>query len=223
MDSLRKGPAAPEKLVEQTGILPVEYPPALPFAPGKSPFLVKGSYYKELQDRLVDWDGILNAVDDAAVREFGGQRFLASEWYDYLPVLWMARGLGVYMGCPADQAITEQAIRNAKRQLSGIYKFVLSFASPEMGMRRMRNVYKQIYNFGRCEITVSGNTAATSYHEWPRMMAWLYQVTTDAWVGTLLKISGATGIRRDWAEPEPNGTRDGVELVRLEVKTTWTR
>jgi len=54
-------------------------------------------------------------------------------------------------------------------------------------------------------------------------MAWLYQVTTDAWVGTLLKISGATGIKREWAAPQRDGTRDGVELVRLDVKTTWTR
>jgi hypothetical protein len=223
MEIAHTGPTAAAKLVEQTGLRPVEYPPALPFPPGKSPFEVKGSYYKELQDRLVDWDGIMNSVDDAAVRDFGRQRFLASEWYDYMPVLFMARGLGVYLGCPADEAITEQAIRNAKRQVSGIYKFVLSFTSPELGMRRMRSVYRQIYNFGRCDITISGNTAVASYHQWPAMMAWLYQVTTDAWVGTLLKVSGATRITRDWAEPVPDGIRDGVELVKLEVRTTWTR
>jgi hypothetical protein len=48
-------------------------------------------------------------------------------------------------------------------------------------------------------------------------------VTTDAWVGTLLEISGATRITRDWAEPVPDGIRDGVELVKLEVRTTWLR
>jgi hypothetical protein len=223
MDNARKDVAVAAKLVEQTGLLPVQFPAALPFPAGQSPFLVKGSIYKELQDRLVDWDGIMDAIDDRAVRDFGRQRFLASGWYDYLPVLFMARGLGIYLGCPADEAITEQAIRNAKRQLSGIYKFVLSFTSPEVGMRRMRSVYKQIYHFGRCEITIAGNTAVTSYHEWPSLMAWLYQVTTDAWVGTLLNIAGATRIKREWAPPEPDGTREGVDLVRLDVRTTWSR
>ena len=223
MESAKRVAAAPEKLVEQTGILPVEFPAALPFAPGASPFLIKGSYYRELQERLVDWDGIVKGVQDPAVRAFGLQRFLASEWYDYLPVLLLAKALGEYMGCPADVAITEQAVRNAKRQLGGIYKFVLSFTSPEVGMRRMRNVYRQIYNFGRCEIDVKGNTAVTSYHEWPSIMAWLYQVTTDAWVGTLLKISGAKSVKRDWAPPQPDGNREGVELVRLEVRTSWSK
>ena len=88
-------------------------------------------------------------------------------------------------------------------------------------MRRMRNVYRQIYGFGRCEIEVSESRATASYHEWPAMMAWIYQVTTDAWVGTLLHIAGATSIRRHWAPPVPDGKRDGVELVRLEVQTTW--
>jgi hypothetical protein len=223
METEKRGAAAAERLVDQTGILPVSFPSTLPFPPGSSPFLVKGSYYRELQDRLVDWEGIIKCVEDPAVRAFGLQRFLASEWYDYLPVLFMARGLGVYMGCPADVAISEQAVRNAKRQLGGIYKFVLSFASPEVGMRRMRNVYRQIYHFGRCEIEVKGNSAVTSYHEWPSMMAWLYQVTTDAWVGTLLKISGAKSIRRDWAPPQPDGNRDGVDLVRLDVRTSWMK
>lgn len=219
----KKGAGAVEKLVEQKGLLPVEFPARLPFPPGQSPFLIKGSYYKELQDRLVDWEGIMKAVGDDAVRAFGTQRFLASEWYDYLPVIFMARGLGQYLEVPADQAISDQAIKNARRQLSGIYKFVLSFASPAMGMRRMRNVYRQIYNFGRCEIEVTENNAVASYHEWPAMMAWVYQVTTDAWVGTLLNIAGATNIKRIWAPPVPDGTRDGVSLVRLEVQTTWSR
>ena len=217
------GAGTVEKLVEQKGLLPAEFPSSLPFAPGASPFLIKGSYYKELQERLVDWDGIMKRVPDPAVRQFGLQRFLASEWYDYLPTLFMARALGEYMDRPPDQALSDQAVKNARRQLSGIYKFVLSFASPEMGMRRMRNVYRQIYNFGRCEIEVSGNTAVASYHEWPAMMAWLYQVTTDAWVGTLLNIAGASGIKRHWAPPVPDGTREGVSLVRLEVHTSWNR
>jgi hypothetical protein len=215
--------AAAETLVEQTGLLRVAFPAALPFLPGTSPFLVKGSYYRELQERLVDWDGIMGAVDDGAVREFGLQRFLATEWYDYLPVLLMARALGIYLDCPADQAIGDQAVKSARRQLSGIYKFVLSFASPEVGMRRMSNVYRHIYSFGRCEISISGDRAVSTYHEWPLMMAWLYQVTTDAWVGALLGISGATSVRRAWSAPVPDGTRDGVDLVRLEVRTTWAR
>jgi hypothetical protein len=222
MELARNVSAAAEKLVER-GLLPVAFPAALPFPPGTSPFLVKGSYYCELQERLVDWDGIMGAVDDAAVREFGLQRFLATKWYDYLPVLLMARGLGIYFDCPADQAISEQAVENARRQLSGIYKFVLSFASPEVGMRRMSNVYRHLYNFGRCEISVSGDSAVSTYHEWPLMMAWVYQVTTDAWVGTLFGISGATRVRRVWSAPVPDGTRDGVDLVRLEVRTTWAR
>jgi hypothetical protein len=48
-------------------------------------------------------------------------------------------------------------------------------------------------------------------------------VTTDAWVGTLLKISGASHITREWAPPEPDGNKEGVELVKLSVKTSWTR
>jgi hypothetical protein len=184
---------------------------------------VKGSIYRELQERLVDWDGIMKCVDDLGVREFGMQRFLANDWYDYLPMLFMARGLGTYLNCPAEQALSDQAAKNAKRQLGGIYKFVLSFTSPEIGMRRMRNVYRQIYRFGRCEIDVSGAGAVATYHEWPAMMAWLYQVTTDAWVGTLLKISGATNVHRDWSVPVPTGSEQGVDLVKLEVRTSWAR
>jgi hypothetical protein len=223
MQIVRDVAATAEKLVDQKGLLPVSFPAALPFRPGTSPFLIKGSYYRELQERLLDWDRIVEAIDDTAVREFGLQRFLATEWYDYLPVIMIARGLGIYFGCPADQAISEQAAKNARRQLSGIYKFVLSFASPEVGMRRMSNVYRQLYNFGRCEISISGDSAVSTYHQWPLMMAWLYQLTTDAWVGTLLGIAGASRVKRTWSAPVPDGTRDGVDLVRLEVRTTWVR
>ena len=213
--------------------MPLLFPTKLPFAPGASPFHIKGSVYVSTLRRTAETapDGLARAIaalDDPALQAFFRQKFLAGGWYDYLPILMFARITNVLVvGSTKEQALEERlqwtAKLHAEQDVGGLYKFLLRFTSPEAAMQRMPGIYRQYYDFGRVETTILGEGVADSVvHGWPELAARFFQIYNREFNDRVLVLAGARDTKAVYAPFEPDGETAGVPLVRMRIRTTWT-
>ena len=151
------------------GRLPLVFPPKLPIPAGTSPFHIKGSAYTGLRDRQANLvpgglKQVLKFIDDPAAREFLSQKFMPSGWYDYLPVLLLVGGAVAATGRSAEDLVTAGAILHAEQDLSGVYRVLLFFTSPEAAIRRMPVIHQQYFDFGNTDARIVGRGVAESSH-----------------------------------------------------------
>jgi hypothetical protein len=209
--------------------LPLVLPTKLPVPAGKSPFHIKGSAYSGLRTRQVKMvpgglEAVLKLVEDAETRDFLRQKFMPTEWYDYLPVLVLAGAAVAASGREADDIISEGAIKHAEQDLGGVYRILLFFTTPETAMRRMPVVHKQYFDFGDADVRIVGKGVAESFITGvPAIAAPFYELYVGEFVNRLLVLSGGKNPHAQWAEPEPDGEKAGIQTVEIRVRTTWNR
>jgi hypothetical protein len=209
--------------------VPLVLPSKLPMPAGKSPFHIKGSAYAGLRTRQVKQvpgglEQVLKFIEDPVTREFLRQRFLPTEWYDYLPVLILAGAAVAATGRQADDLITEGAVKHAEQDLGGVYRLLLFFTAPETAMRRMPIVYRQYFDFGNSDVRIVGKGVAESVISGvPAIAAPFFELYVGEFVHRLLVLSGGKNPRAQWATPEPDGEKAGIQTVQIQVRTTWSR
>lgn len=211
--------------IEEPLVLPAE----LPFPAGKSPFRAKGSIYKGTKrSHIANVPGgtraVAEAIEDPAVRAFYEQDFLANEWYDYLPVLPIGRAIVKVQGGTPEEVLSEAAERHAERDLSGIYKVLLRFTSPEAAMKRMPRVTDQYFEFLRTEVEVpEPGVAISTIHGMPDIVGPFYRIYVGAFVHRLIELAGGRNPVAIWEQPAPAGFKAGIQLVRMRVRTMWKK
>src|SRR5215831_20665518 len=96
----------------------VSLPPTLPFPAGQGPFRIKGSVYAGVKARYAKQypgglDGLAQLIGDPDLETFCKQKFLSSGWYDYLPLLLIARaGTIALMNNSADRRSYDEVLRS---------------------------------------------------------------------------------------------------------------
>jgi hypothetical protein len=208
-------------------------PTTLPYPPGNSPFHVKGSVYVGLRRRLdAELPGglrrIVHRLGDPELEKFCLQAFLSNAWYDYFPLLLIARAATIaHMKDTADkrsfeQVIEDDAAKHAESDLGGVYKILLRFTSPESAMRRQSYVLRQYYDFGAIEVQKLEEGLSELYvRGWPTIGLPLLRAYNCAFTHRIVVLSGGRDPHSEWGEVEPDGTMAGVDLGKVFVRTTW--
>jgi hypothetical protein len=210
-------------------VLPLRSADELPFATGSSPFHMKGNAYRNAKlfhERVVPGGiaAVAAALETEALKEFYQQRFLASTWYDALPILIITGTAARLRGQDGALFLSESARQMADSDLGGVYKLLLSIASPETALARMSRVQRQYFDFGDVRLTASGDGFADTYiGGMPALMASYYRVVSTEFVHRLLTLSGARDPAATWTPFEPDGVQADMPLVKTRVHTTWTR
>jgi hypothetical protein len=211
----------------------IPLPATLPFPPGESPFHTKGSVWLGARrqaelDFAGGMDGLAATLGDPALAAFCKQRFLSNAWYDYLPILLVVRATALaHMRNQDDLRSLEQllegsAAQHAERDLGGVYKILLRFTSPEAAMRRLPQVTQQYYDFSASEVTVpEPGVAETLITGWPAIALPMLKIYNAAFMHRLIALSGGRNPAAEWRLPEPDGSKAGVSLIKIRVRTTW--
>src|SRR5690242_15864350 len=116
------------------------------------PFRTKGLTWKgarEFYDRVVP--GGAAAVARACgpeLRPFLEEPVLPSSWYDVLPIVKVAATAAKLAGKPADVMVRENAAFVARRDMGGVYRFILSMVPPDTVALRLGRLSLQYFDFG---------------------------------------------------------------------------
>lgn len=196
------------------------------FAPGESPFKVKGSPYATIVEHARGIEGgmerFLEHLPDDAYREFARAVFLPVSKYDALPLVPLTRALSAAEGSDHFDSVRERSRRSAERDLSGVYRLLLKAVSPQNAVERLQKVSLSYFNFGE---------AAILQRERGHVVAELREIpgSLGAWFEPMLAGYGPVLIERAGgrnavveASTHPDGEAHGVPLGTIRIEFRWT-
>jgi hypothetical protein len=180
-----------------------DVPPPQPA--GKSPFHIKGQFYIQAM-RALDRSRADRARMPTDLRDFCAQRFLASSWYDALPLVRIAMFEADHRGQDVRELTREQAERAAEHGLRGVYKlFVPLFMPQTVVMRtlgaRMVAAIGQFYDFAPAKVIEpsDSHTLTIERADVPLCMLEWWSINATHYALTALKIAGVKDVRGEYA------------------------
>jgi hypothetical protein len=202
-------------------------PQRLRFAPGKSPFHVKGVVYRyffEYLDHQLEGGRarLLAAIDEPDLRAFADQPFLAGTFYDTAPIMALCERAASLLGRPFLGFVREFAEQQAETDIKGIYRMLLRLVSPDLVMDRVPAAAKQYFDFVSTEVEKLGpKSYRSTAHGIPEPLMQFYMTVTEAFLSRALTLAGAKELVHRWLPPQPDGVREGVPLVVCSRELSW--
>jgi hypothetical protein len=201
----------------------------LPFAPGESPFHVKGLAYRghlAYAEKFVPGGNaaILTALDaDAKLEAFFGQSFLASSRYDVMPLALAGLGASRVTGLTFHEFVRLRSNWQAREDVNGVYRMMLNLASPEMVASRFPALMQQYLDFGHAEteVVAKGHVRTTTRGIPLPLVAWASAVS-QGYLEEVFRIIGARGTDITFAGASPaKEPAHGVMALDLTTDVRW--
>ena len=199
----------------------------LPCAPGSSPFHLKGLAYRGLVHSVAalpgGLDALCDALDDPALRDFVRQPFLASGWYDLLPIHPITETLAKLVHQPFAAVVRTGTMAQARYDALHVFQRMYDGATVEDMPARVPRFNAQYLDFGRSEVKWSGTKQLVSrIHDAPWYSAEWQSAMMAAYTEESARISGATGVTVTPLPPVALPSHGGFRVVTLGCELRWT-
>lgn len=199
-------------------------PEELPFAPGASPFHLKGIVYRaHAEFAKAHIPGGERAVNEAfrspQMRAFMEQPFLASSWYDAMPIVPVWHACARVLGQNPTDFLRMRTRQQANQDIHGVYRLILKVASAEAVAVRLPRVMLQYFDFGKTTSRVVRPGVIQFEHSGiPQPMVPWFGIVGETYVSVALEIAGAKGFQVRRRPILPGGETSGVPLATLSVE-----
>ncbi|EYF00249.1 hypothetical protein [Chondromyces apiculatus] len=200
--------------------------PPLPVPAGTSYFHIKGSFYAGILAR-VDREipggmaRLLDELPEPSLRTFFSRGlFLASAWYDALPVVPLAATLARLDGRTFEAQVRFGMRRRAVEDIRGVYRALFKLATPQLVAPRLVRGVSKYLSFGHAENMEvhSGWLTATSQGI-PGYMLSAYITSADEFSKVALELSGAKEVR---IVRTLQGVRGGpLDPISMRIHMSW--
>jgi hypothetical protein len=199
----------------------------LPFAPGESPFRIKGTVYRGHLEWVAEnapggLEGVNRAYRDPRLAPYMSQQFLPSSWYDLLPVVTSAYVVARVCHLGFDEFLRMRTRIQAQRDLGGVYKLLLKLTSPANVVNRYAAVQQQYFSFGTATAElIAPRTARVQRGQIPQMVFdWMAPVQ-EAFLEQAIAAAGGKQVRAVTKPAIPDGESAGVPTVTLVSDASW--
>jgi hypothetical protein len=198
------------------------------FAFGQSPFRAKGVLYLGTQSFFTEHvhgglEALSSEIEDEALRAFITQKFLPASLYDVMPVPALVAYEAHALRMGHDDCLLHRTRHQAKKDLGGVYAWLLRLASPRLVASRLPRIMLQMFDFAEAEIALeTDEEVVAKLSGIPAPLAPWLTVGTTVYAETALKLAGASPTIEE-PSVRPNGARAGLPLVDLEIPIRWTR
>lgn len=196
------------------------------YAPGESPFHVKGHVYRSsVGYYTAAVPGGMPEIErhlDAPFARFFRQHFLTASWYDALPLLPFSIAAAKARGLSHHEALVERAAAQAEADIHGLYKVILNITSPETIAARVGRAAMQYFDFGEATSRViDERTHEVTHAGVPMPLVPLGAPLAEGFLMTALRISGAREPTFHAAPPLRAGETDGMPTYDLRFTIGW--
>jgi len=196
---------------------------------GKSAFQVKGVIYlgtRAFFDSQVQggYAGLVEAIDDPALRAFFTQPFLSSSWYDVLPVAPLIEIEAKVMGLSLEDYLSRRTVFQADRDMGGVYKFLLRAAYPELVAPRLGRLLSQVFDFGKSTVTAVGPAQFRyRFDGWPVVLHRWYKTAIDIYGRRAMTLAGARSLELVLSDLTDASVLHGVQVGTFYVDLSFAR
>lgn len=199
----------------------------MPRTPGKSPFHVKGLAYKGLMHFVTTKiDGgvavLAASMRDATLRDYITQTFLASTFYDALPLVAASAAAANFINTPLDTFAQNQGRAQAKYDVDHSFRAFIQGRTIEDFPSRCKLIASRYFDFGEWE--ANSFSPGTITFVVKGIPAW-----ASPWFGPLLGGYASTmvqSVARKNASctvypTRRDGTNDGIQTVIVEMDISF--
>lgn len=170
--------------------------PSWPFAPGESPFRVKGVAYRTTLDvlsrRAGSFEVLLSSVPSGPARRFLEQPFLASSWYDVWPLAQLGPWVAPTLGATSAEVRKEVAREVARVDLNSVYRALMRLASTAFLSENLPRATANYFDFGATVVTERGERlTGVRRTGTPVEIADWYYIAASEWTCEALRLAGA--------------------------------
>jgi hypothetical protein len=199
----------------------------LPMRVGTSPFRVKGHVYEKMRADFAETapgglEGLLARIADDEITAFATQPFMASSWYDALPMMPLSIAHAHALGVPFHHHLRDRGRYVAERDIPGIYRVLLRLSSPELVASRLPRASMQYFNFGQSEATTLRPGLVRIWQAGvPVTLVPLIAATHEGFVSAAMEMAGARRVVVRCVDTLHDGERGGVSTLRVELEIAW--
>jgi hypothetical protein len=198
-----------------------------PFAPGRSPFHIKGQFYIQQMRALRRLEeqglGSLASVLPGDLKGFCGEPFLASSWYDSLPFPRLAMIEAELRRKDVRELTFEQAQSAARHGVKSVYKLLIPLVLPKtvalrtLGARMVRAI-AQFYDFGPAAVIPPSDSHILTIerNEVPLCMIEWFAINARGYAESALQIAGVSDIVSEH-QYMPTGESHGAPVGRVVI------
>jgi hypothetical protein len=200
----------------------------LPFKPGTSPFRINGVFYLGLRryiEQRVEGgtDAFTRGLDDPHLAAFVRQTFLATAFYDLLPILPLTDALARLDRTPFNEFVRQRARAQALHDCEGVYRAFIGRRGSEREM--LDGVVKtsaRIYDFGTIEYVIDRpGVADISRIEVPDPVIGWYQTSTTEYLRAVLEHAAFPNAQVSCYRKEPLHVVQGCRVWKMTFRATW--
>jgi hypothetical protein len=167
-------------------------------------------------------DQLCEALEDARLHAFVRQPFLASAFYDLLPMYPLTANLAAVLGAPYESFLRAGIAEQARYDALRVFHRMYDGAGIDDLRTRVARFDAQYMDFGRTEATREGERRIVfRLHDAPAYVAPWLATMKAAYTEEAAHIVGAEGAHCTARGPAPSGTRDGFPLVVIESDLRW--
>jgi hypothetical protein len=200
----------------------------LPVPPGKSPFHIKGEFYRQITATVAHYDqktngAVKTALDREGLTAFLAQKFLASSFYDVVPLPRIFILLAATLGKDVREFTTHLGKNAIELSMKGVYQSLFVRLSPQNFAERFAAIIPHVYDFAPAVVTrdADGSGGLMVRDGMPLYIAEWWSLVTIPFVEMPLLANGAKDLSVDW-KVEPRGMKDVPGLAKIPLgKVTW--
>jgi len=199
----------------------------LPYAPGQSPFRVKGTVYRgHLEWVAAHVPGGINGMNaafrDPRLAGYLAQEFLPSSFYDVVPVVASAYVVARACAMPFTEFLRMRSLLQAQRDLGGLHRLLLKLASPAQVVSRYAAVQAQYFDFGSASARlVEPRCVELERRQIPAMLVEWFVPAQEAFLEVALGTAGASEVTIHTRAAEADGELRGAPAARILSRVTW--
>jgi hypothetical protein len=201
---------------------------ALPFPVGTSPFRIKGTSYRGHLDYAEaqipgGQAAIVAQVKDPALRAFLSQPFLASSWYDMLPMLPLGAAAARVVGMPLDEFLRYRSRLQAESDMRGVYKLLLQFVTVEALALRIPRIASTYYDFGSADarVVAPGHVESVRTGVPEFILPW-HNPVSETYMERVISLGGGKNPSVKVTDVAREGVAHGVRVATVTFALRWT-
>jgi len=198
----------------------------LPHPPGKSPFHIKGEFYRQLADVVAYHDmksegALTRILERDGLRAFATQPFLSSAMYDVLPLPRIVMAVAEARGRDVIEMTMKMGQAAVEAQMKGVYARFLTNLTPGRFGQRFDQVINHFYDFAPLTAAAEGPHGARIVRKgMPLCIAEWWAVVTIPFVKVPLEANGAREVAVEW-RPTPAGIQQATPMGDVVCDVKW--
>jgi len=163
------------------------------------------------------------AIPHPQTRDFFAQFFIPSVWYDAIPFAEVTEAAGRIAGSDAAAFCERFGEYILKRDMSGVYRALLHFTSPELMARALPLASKRYFDFVTMKLQfVEPRHFIMHLSGIPQAVASAYTHVTQVFTRHAITGSGGTEVSVTTSEPQMGAFVSGIPTVVLERHVRWS-